>query len=304
MTISRRSFLGLAGVAGVAGAGALLGRPRRALAAGRPAVPQTPAMLVDTTKCVGCRGCEAACSEANKLPPPADAGKAEVFDRFRVTDTKTFTVVNRAVKGQGDKPSTYIKTQCMHCVEPACASACLAKALRKSPEGPVIYKHTVCIGCRYCMIACPYEIPKFEYEKPLPYIRKCEFCYERQKQGLKPACASVCPSGALTFGTRHEMLELARTRIYQNPDKYVHHIYGEHEVGGTGILYIGNVAFEQLGLKSNVGEKSYAQLTSAALAVPPMVLTIGAPLLMGLYAVARSRSRDEHTDEHGGTKHE
>jgi Fe-S-cluster-containing dehydrogenase component len=185
----------------------------------------------------------------------------------------------------------------MHCVEPACASSCPARALTKTPDGPVVYNQKVCIGCRYCMVACPFAIPKFEYEKALPFIRKCSFCLERQKQGKKPACAHVCPSGALTFGKRKEMVELARTRIYQNPDKYIHYVYGEHEAGGTGWLYLSSVDFAGISFKP-VRTASYPELTSGALGAVPIILTVGPPLLMGLYAATKVRDRGKAEDSH------
>jgi formate dehydrogenase iron-sulfur subunit len=296
--INRRTFLAWASVAS---AGAVAGGARLARGAGpagRPIADDTPSMLVDTTKCRGCRGCEAACSEANGMPEPERAGEKAAFDKFRETSTRAFTVVNRFPGRTTDAAPVYVKRQCMHCVEPACASACLARALTKTPDGPVVYNRKVCIGCRYCMVACPFAIPKFEYEKALPYVRKCSFCIERQRQGKKPACAHVCPSGALTFGKRKEMLELARTRIYQSPDKYIHYVYGEREAGGTGWLYISSVDFAGLSFKP-VRTSSYAELTSGALGAVPIILTIGPPLLMGLYAATRVRERKVDSGKEG-----
>jgi hypothetical protein len=141
------------------------------------------------------------------------------------------------------------------------------------------------------MVACPFGVPRFDYEKAAPYIDKCEFCAERQKEGKLPACASVCPSGALQFGTRAELIELARTRIYQNPDKYVHQIYGEAEAGGTSWLYISDIPFERLGFRSDVGSLAYPEYTRTALAAVPFVLTLWPPLLMGIHTM--SKRRDE-----------
>jgi len=303
VTMNRRTFLAWASVAG---AGAVAAGSRLAGAAPtRPGADDTPAMLVDTTRCRGCRGCEAACSEVNRLPEPDQAGQKTAFDKFRETSTRAFTVVNRFPGRAAGAPPVYVKRQCMHCVEPACASACLARALTKTPDGPVVYNQKVCIGCRYCMVACPFAIPKFEYEKALPYVKKCSFCLERQRQGKQPACATVCPSGALTFGKRKDMLELARTRIYQSPDRYIHYVYGEHEAGGTGWLYISSVEFAGLSFKP-VRTSSYAELTSGALGAVPIILTVGPPLLMGLYAATkiRTRANEVAANEHdtGSTK--
>lgn len=281
MDLSRRTFFKIAGVAGAAG---VVGRPAP-VAADTRVRPEARAMLVDTTRCIGCRACEAACAEANGLPERSDE---PVVGTRRVTDPRTFTVVNAfAPKGDGDM--RFVKTQCMHCVDPSCASACLVRALEKTPEGPVVYHPELCLGCRYCMVACPFDVPKYEYDRAIPYVRKCEFCAERQAQGEPPACVSACPSGALQFGTRAELLEEARTRIYQNPDRYVHHIYGEHEVGGTSWLYLADRAFEELGLRADLGETPYPAYTWPFLSAVPLVLMLWPPFLMGLYAFTRSR---------------
>jgi formate dehydrogenase iron-sulfur subunit len=293
MELSRRTFFKFAGAAGAAG---VVGAPRAASASTLHKV-NTPAVLVDATRCAGCRGCEAACSEANHLPAPAMAGQDAVFAKHRTQDVTAFTVVNRASADSKQGEARFVKTQCMHCLDPACASACLAKALEKTAAGPVVYHPERCLGCRYCMVACQFDVPKFEFDSPAPYIRKCSFCAERQAQGLQPACASVCPTGALQFGRREELLEEARTRIYQNPDKYVHHVYGETEAGGTNWLYITDVPFEKLGFRTDLGPTSPPELTRTALAAVPIVLTLWPPLLMGLYTFSRQRGQAAKSTE-------
>jgi formate dehydrogenase iron-sulfur subunit len=283
--LSRRTFLKCAGATGAA---ALVARPASA-AATALRTGRTPAVLVDTTRCVGCRACEAACSEKNLLPPPAKAGDESIFETPRTTDVNTFTVVNRRNGPDGSSEPRYVKSQCMHCLDPGCASACPAKALEKTFEGPVVYNRERCLGCRYCMLACPFDVPRFEYEKASPYVRKCSFCADRQRQGLAPACVEACPAGTLQFGTRDELLEEARKRIYQNPDKYVHHIYGENEVGGTSWLYITDVPFERLGFRTDLSTTSAPELSRTALAAVPFVLTLWPPLLMGLYTFSKRR---------------
>jgi hypothetical protein len=153
------------------------------------------------------------------------------------------------------------------------------------------------------MVACPFGVPQFEYDKTAPYIRKCSFCADRQAAGQLPACADACPSGALQFGNRADLLEEARTRIYQNPDRYVHHVYGETEAGGTSVLYISDVPFERLGFRNNVGNTSYPALTQTALSAVPFILTLWPPILMGLYAInkrheAVSRGAGESETHH------
>jgi Fe-S-cluster-containing dehydrogenase component len=231
------------------------------------------------------------------LPGPAVLDDAAVFAKPRKTGTTSFTVVNRAKAA----PARFIKQQCMHCVEPACASACLARALDKTPTGPVVYHKDRCLGCRYCMVACPFDVPKYEYDSPTPYVKKCTFCAERQAKGDAPACTSVCPSGALTFGSRNELIETARERLYARGSTYVRHIYGENEVGGTSWMYITDIPFETLGLNTGLGTYAYSSLTQASLAAVPFVLTLWPPLLMGLYSFSKRRNE---VDAHGSDARE
>ena len=285
MNLNRRTFFK---VAGAAGAVAL--SPARSAKASTGDVSldaNRRGVLVDTTKCVGCRACEAGCAEANSLPGPAMLDDAAVFAKPRTTATTAYTVVNRASTAA---PARFIKRQCMHCVEPACASACLVRALDKTPTGPVVYHKDRCLGCRYCMVACPFSVPKYEYESPLPYVRKCTFCADRQEKGEAPACTSVCPSGALTFGKRTELIETARERLYASGSPYVRHIYGEEEVGGTSWMYITDIPFEKLGLPGDLGTYAYSSLTQASLAAVPFVLTLWPPLLMGIYSFSKRRN--------------
>ncbi len=290
MRIGRRGFIKVAAVtAGAAGMSATAS----AATAGHGEAADGPGVLVDTTLCVGCRGCEAACAEANGLPPPP--ADDTVMLKRREPSEDAFTVVNRTERQAGGE--RFAKKQCMHCLAPACASACPVRAMDKLPTGPVVYDKSKCLGCRYCMLACPFDIPKYEYGSATPRVRKCTFCAERQAKGLKPACTEVCPSGALKFGRRSELLELAKTRIYTNPDRYVHHVYGDREAGGTSWLYISDVPFEELALRTDMPERAYPELVSGALGVPPFVMTLWPPLLMGLYAF--SRRREEASGEPG-----
>jgi Fe-S-cluster-containing dehydrogenase component len=258
-----------------------------------------PGVLVDTTRCVGCRACEAACAEANDLPAPPEGEK--VMAERRDTSQTAFTVVNRTeAPGGGDR---FGKKQCMHCLAPACASACPVRALNKQPTGPVTYDPSKCMGCRYCMVACPFDVPKYEYEALAPRVRKCTFCAPRQAKGLPPACVEACPSGALTFGKRHELLEEAKRRIYASEGKYVHRVYGEREAGGTSFIYVSDVPFEKVGLQAGVPEKPYPELVAGALGAPPLVMTLWPPLLMGLYAFSKRREDVEHHDLDGKEEH-
>lgn len=304
MKLSRRGFLRVAGLTGTTALGLGASQARASSSHRSPLSTKGEnecAMLVDTTLCAGCRACESACAEANALPEPsADAMVAGVA---RDTAPEVFTVVNGAGPIGHDAEERFAKKQCMHCIEPACASVCMVRALDKTPEGPVVYHGDRCLGCRYCMVACPFEIPKYQYDKLAPLVRKCTFCAARQAGGKKPACASVCPTGALSFGKRGPLLELAKGRIYRNPEKYVHHVYGEQEAGGTDWLYISDVPFEKLALRT-VRNEPYPDKVQGALSAPPFVMTLWPPLLMGLYAFAKRRGEVEHKngngDGHGG----
>jgi formate dehydrogenase beta subunit len=293
--LGRRRFLG---VAGTASAGSLLAGHADAATA-TTARKNGRAVLVDTTRCIGCRACEAACSEVNGLLEPERPGDPAVFDAERDMTTTRFTVVQKGNQAAADGAERFAKRQCLHCVDPACASACPVRALEKRDDGPVVYHAERCMGCRYCMVACPFGVPRYQYEAAVPYVRKCTFCAPRLAEGKPPACSSVCPSGALKFGDREALIEEARERIYAEPGTYVRHVYGEHEAGGTSWLYIGDVPFESFGLPDDVRQASYPDLTRSALSVVPMVVTLWPPLLMAMYAVTRRRQQADKEDLHG-----
>ncbi len=250
-------------------------------------------VLVDTTLCVGCRSCEAACNKVNELPKPDRSFDDDsVLDQPRDTSPTAFTVVNKYTVSNGVEITR--KQQCMHCVEPACSSACIIKAMEKRSNGAVTYRNDLCLGCRYCMVACPFNVPKFEYSKASPFIRKCQFCFARQEQGELPGCVEACPVEALKYGRRPELLEEARKRIHDTPDAYVHHIYGEHEVGGTSWLYLAGAPFEKLGLPQ-LGDKDYPELTSGAMGTVPAILLIWPALLAGFHYLSH-RKGEPHDD--------
>jgi Fe-S-cluster-containing dehydrogenase component len=199
-------------------------------------------VLVDSTICIGCRKCEWACNQINKLPTQdikAFEDKS-VFKVHRRPTEAVFTVINTFPDPEIPDKQYYLKVQCMHCNDPACVSACIVGAFQKTIEGPVIYDAWKCMGCRYCMVACPFQVPAYEYNNALtPQVRKCSFCSDQiTKENKKPACVEICPNEALTFGTRRELLDVAHGRIRQSPGRYIDHIYGQHEVGGTSWLYL------------------------------------------------------------------
>lgn len=204
--------------------------------------------LVDITRCVGCRKCEMACNAANKLPLKQGFNDMSVFDKERRPDAEHFTVVNKYNSNELTKndhlKKIFVKDQCRHCNKPSCASACVVGALTKNKNGSVVYDAKKCIGCRYCLIACPFQIPAYEDHNPVtPRVRKCTFCSERLDQNKMPACVTICPTQALIFGKRDKLLKIAKKRIEQNPGKYEDHIYGENEAGGTSWLYLSPVSF-------------------------------------------------------------
>lgn len=227
-------------------------------------------VLIDLTRCTGCRSCEAACKEANDL-----AAGAENPTRLSA-DTWTF-VDFQEVPGSPD--SQPVKRQCMHCVDPACASACPVAALYKTPEGPVAYHEDRCMGCRYCMVACPFDVPTFEWNEALPLIRKCMMCVDRLEVDQQPACVNACPTGALKFGHRQALLSEARARIEAEPDRYVDHVYGETEAGGTSVLYLSGVSFEDLDFRTDLPDEPLPAYTWQALSkIPPLVVGLGTVL--------------------------
>jgi formate dehydrogenase iron-sulfur subunit len=292
MSISRRKFLGWMGAA--AGLSTAFGSPVHAAANKHfRGYPDSLGILFDSMLCIGCRKCEEGCNNVNELPPPDQPfDDLTVLSKKRRTDTGTFTVVNRYDHPQGIKTPLFRKIQCNHCLEPACASACFVKAFTKTKQGSVVYDASVCVGCRYCMIACPFEIPTYEYDKALtPRIRKCTMCHPRVIEGKLPGCVEICPNEALSFGKRKDLIKIARERIRKYPDRYVDHIYGEHEMGGTSWLYLSGVPFKELGMREDLGVTPAPELTAGALSVVPMVAGLWPVLLTGLYAVSKRKEK-------------
>lgn len=285
MSINRRGFLKAMGATAVA---LSVGKPMAAEAS-LQTENELYGVLYDGTKCVACHGCEYDCAEAHgftdfdliKTPP------------FRKTDDKHRTVVNLYQTSKGEVPR---KIQCMHCNQPACDAACLTQAMHKTEGGPVIWREDKCMGCRYCMISCPFDIPKFEYNSTNPRIVKCDMCADLIKEGEIPACAYNCPEEALLYGKRSDLIKEARKRIHDNPEQYVDHIYGEHEAGGTSWLYLSAVPFEEIGFNMRVQKSSYPALTKGFISSIAPVDLLLPTFLLGVYQATKSISTNSEED--------
>lgn len=288
MTISRRTFLKFTG----AGLGALA-LPAAPVQASMKAVEaeNSASMLYDAGKCVGCRACQTACKVRSKLPPVTDS--EHLYEAPTDLSAYTWTLI-KLYNGE-DGVHSFVKRQCMHCIEPACVSVCPVGALQKLPNGPVIYHAERCIGCRYCMAACPFGIPKSQWDKALPLIQKCDFCADRQADGKQPACSEACPTGALIYGNRKNMLDTAHARI-QNDTNYSQHVYGESEAGGTSMLYISQVDYKKLGFPE-LKDTALPTITWPYMSAVPGVIAVMVTLSTAIYLRT-------HRNENGAEKKE
>lgn len=270
---------------------------KNALAAGSfEGYPDAMGVLVDLTRCVGCRSCEAACNDEQKLPEPdMPFDDKSVFKEQRRTTDKAYTVVNKYEVA--DKDTLFRKMQCNHCNEPACLTSCFVNAYTKTKEGAVIYNSKVCVGCRNCMIACPFNIPAYSYSSPTnPLIKKCIFCYDtRVKNGRPPACVEICPQQVMTFGHRNDLIKMGHERIKSDPAKYVDKIYGEKEVGGTSWMYLNSVDFDKVGLDNHMQNEPIISNVKDFLGMVPMVLSIWPALFTGIHLLA-TKNKGEHGD--------
>ncbi len=287
MSINRKDFFK---VLGVTGAALALGKEVRAVPEKEDDI-EFYGILYDSTRCAGCQTCEAVCAEANGLPAPTAVIEAGVI---RKTDELHRTVVNAYNTSKGE---AYLKKQCMHCNEPACTAACLTQAMYKTREGAVIWRGDKCMGCRYCMVSCPFDVPKFEYHSANPKIEKCNMCFDRTKEGKIPACVENCPAEALIYGKRRDLIKEARKRIVENPDQYIDHIYGEHEAGGTGFLYLAAVPFDELGFNTSLQKESYPSLSKGFLYSVPTIFVLWPALLLGIREATRNNNLKSEENE-------
>ena len=237
------------------------------------------AFLIDMTKCTGCRGCQVACKQWNQLEAEkTDFFSGEGYQNPPAMSEYTFTRIKfRDYEKHGQNEFAFYKEMCMHCNEPACASVCPVGAFHKTPEGPVVYDSDRCIGCRFCMVACPFGVPKYEWSKAFPLVKKCTGCYSRVKAGLKPACATACPT-AISYGPREEMIKEAERRLTTHPDRYLQKVYGKEEAGGTSVIYLTPLPFDELGFKPVTSRALPSYTWQALRLVPGIFLTVGGSL--------------------------
>lgn len=296
MGVNRRDFLKMA-----AGSGLLLASNVEPAYSAKPQLPpDAVGMFYDATLCIGCKSCMVNCKKYNSMPggalyskgsavPYEFATPLKMWDAPADLSAKTLNIIKAYKSGTGLTKDTaedgysFIKQHCLHCLDPACVSVCPVAALQKDPRnGVVFYDKDKCIGCRYCQLACPFAIPKFEWEKASPQIRKCQLCHHRYAEGKYSACCEFCPTGASIFGKVVDLQNEAKKRLtlktgteYAFPvqtvdssiksvrpvSKYVNHIYGMNEAGGTQYLLLAGVPFEQLGFNPNITDQTYPTLT-------------------------------------------
>ena len=280
ITIDRRAFIKSLGAGFAAFA---LCRPTVALAEGETEAESAWGVLIDLTRCTGCNSCALACKDVNHFSHDQD-----VPDHLDSDANSFVEICSTATDGREPGATSYVKRQCMHCLHPACASACTVGALRKTPEGPVVYDAEKCIGCRYCQYACPFGVPTYDWENPLGLIHKCDMCVNRLAVGEQPACVASCPNGALRFGKRSDLLAQAKAQIASNADRYVDHIYGEFEAGGTSMLYLSNVPFAELGFPTLGADEVPHNAEQVMRQTPTIALTV-ATLATGLHLLTKRK---------------
>ncbi|MFB3776722.1 MAG: 4Fe-4S dicluster domain-containing protein [Bryobacteraceae bacterium] len=251
------------------------------------------AILFDSTMCVGCRACEEACSTKWGLTYNESVASEE-----RLSERKLTTVVTRGER--------FARRLCMHCVEPTCVSVCPVGAFQKTSLGPVVYEEARCMGCRYCMLACPFQVPVYEWSQVLPKVRKCDMCYARLSSGKATACSEACPTGASKSGDREAMLQEARRRLEENPKQYNGVVYGLGDVGGTSVFILSEVPVEQFGFPAGLPKEPLPALTRRVLAFVPDVVGVGGVLLGGIYWITHRReavaaAEGRRKDREGGT---
>jgi formate dehydrogenase iron-sulfur subunit len=237
------------------------------------------AILTDVTKCIGCLECVAACRKINNLK----VDRPRIWQKNDGLSANNWTSILREDKGR------FVRNQCRHCLEPACASVCPVGALHQTEKGAVVYDLSKCLGCRYCMMACPYGIPRYDWDEQVPYVQKCILCYDRINEGKQPGCTEICPEKATIFGKRDELLAEAHKRIKENPGKYIDKVWGEHDVGGTSVLYISDVDLGFMTYKSDLGTQPLPKTTELAMNSVPFAFVGMGGVMLGLHWIVKRR---------------
>jgi len=244
-------------------------------------------LLIDITQCVGCKECERACAAANNLP----AEEASDLSATHYTVVKAY-----------EDDTVFVRRLCMHCNQPTCVSACPVGAFTKMETGAVLYDESKCLGCRYCMQACPFEVPRYEWGSLTPRVQKCKMCYERVAEGQVTACAEACPTGATLFGDREDLIAEARRRMTENPGQYVDHIYGLREAGGTSVLFLSGVPFAELGFPMNVPNEPIPDLAWRVLSQIPKYTVAAGVILFGIHWITARRTEVARIEAEERTK--
>jgi len=284
--INRRDFLK---ISGLALSGSLLSSQKAKAAPTSHTPDEAFAMLYDSTICVGCNACTNACRSWNETQDETDV--RAYYDAPQELTSDTWTLIQ--LYKEDNENYAFVKRQCMHCLDPGCVSGCPVHALQKTPEGPVTYDPDRCIGCRYCQYTCPFHVPRFQWNERIPEVTKCTFCNDRLAVGDGPACAEICPTGALVWGTRGELVSEADSRLANEPDRYVQHVYGKEDAGGTSVLYLSAVPFENLGLE-DLGTDPIPQLSEDTSDVILPSIMIGGPIaLAAMWAVSKKGWLDQ-----------
>ena len=325
MTITRRNFLRNAagGTAAVAACATLASSPAEARE--NKTLPDNAiGLLYDGTLCIGCKACMSGCKDANNLPLEDNIGE-KLWDTPLELSGYTYNVIKIYQNGtmehkdKAENGFAHIKRSCLHCVDPSCVSACPVSAMTKDANtGVVGYNKDACIGCRYCVAACPFGVPQFQYDTPTPQIAKCQLCRHRLAEGKIPACAQQCPTGATIFGTYPELSAEIDRRKAMKPGEaalfprrtpnsgdtheraapeYVDHVYGQKDAGGTQVRYLSGVPFDQLALPVGLPERSYAADSETLQHTLYGGLILPGVALAGLVAAAWRGSKEHHDED-------
>lgn len=337
MALNRRDFLKLATVDGAVGAAAAGGTMLAADTASaqllqrppRPMPEEAVGLLYDSTLCIGCRACQVACKRANgmpiDIPETYEAWNGGTWDTPTDLSGDTLTVIQvyqdgtMEVKDRETDGFAFIKRQCMHCTDASCISVCPVSAMTKDPVTGVVTHHPDrCIGCRYCVLACPFGVPRYEFDNPFGQIQKCQLCTNVPDRDI-PACADVCPTGATLYGRTTDLQQEAERRLgmapgetYQFPrgalgdDRASHEapiahyqsaVYGEQILGGTQVRMLAGVPFADLGMPHDVPDYSYASITEGIQHTLYKYFIAPAVLLAGLVYFAYKNARSHRPED-------